>query len=157
MRGFERSAILLLITAAAVVPGLAQSAPLNTVSVPIANTVTVNQCSAGEPVALNGTVNVEYSVGSDANGNNMFYVTASNSLTGVGQSTTAQYAAADSEDYVLSSSQSSTSGTVQLKADLAPEAGGGTDMTVIQQLQISVDTVGDLNVQVVSNTTSCGS
>jgi len=159
MRFIKNPAILILtvalLTAAPVVFG--QSAPLNAVDVPVANQVTVNQCSAGEPVALNGTVHVEYSVGTDANGNNLFYVTASNNLSGVGQSTTAQYAAADSEDYVLSSSQSSTSGTVQLKADLAPQAGGGTDMTVIQQLQISVDTVGDLNVQVVNNTTSCGS
>jgi hypothetical protein len=160
MRGIKASAILMLVwaVAAAVPAAFGQAAsPLNIVSVPIANQVTVNQCSAGEPVALNGTVNVQYSVGTDSNGNNLFYVTASNNLTGVGQSTTAQYAAADSEDYILSSSQSSTMGTVQLKSDLAPQGGGGTDMTVIQQLQISVDTVGDLSVQVVSNTTSCGS
>jgi hypothetical protein len=159
MRGIKASAILMLggALAAAAPAAFGQSAPLNTVSVPVANQVTVNQCSAGEPVALTGTVDVQYSVGTDANGNNLFYVTASNNLSGVGQSTTAQYAAADSEDYILSSSQSSTMGTVQLKADLAPQGGGGTDMTVIQQLQISVDTVGDLNVQVVSNTTSCGS
>jgi hypothetical protein len=157
MRGIKTSAILVLIAAAAAVPALAQSAPLNTVSVPITNAVTVNQCSAGEPVALNGTLSVQYSVGTDSSGNNLFYVTASNSLTGVGQSTGAQYAASDDEDYTLSSSQSSTQATVQLKADLAPQSGGGTDMTVVQQLQISVDTVGDLNVQVVSNTTTCGS
>src|SRR5690349_11827308 len=156
MRGFKSSAILFLIATAAAVPAFAQSAPLNTVSVPITNAVTVNQCSAGEPVALNGTITVQYSVGTDANGNNLFYVTASNNLTGVGQSTGAQYAAGDSEDYTLSSSQTSTDGTVQLKAELAPQSSGGTDMTVVQQLQISVDTVGDLNVQVVSNTTTCG-
>ena len=158
MRGFKTSTILVVIAVAiATAPAFAQSGPLNTVSVPITNAVTVNQCSAGEPVALNGTINVQYSVGTDSNGNNLFYVTASNSLTGVGQSTGAQYAAGDSEDYTLSSSQSSAEGTVQLKADLAPQSGGGTDMTVVQQLQITVDTVGDLNVQVVSNTTSCGS
>ena len=137
--------------------GFAQSAPPVTYTAYVQNQVTVNNCSAGEPVALNGTVTVQYSVGTDSNGNNLFYVTAANDLTGVGQSTGAQYAAADSEDYTLSSSQSSTVGTVQLKADLAPQGGGGTDMTVIQQLQISVDTVGDLSVQVVSDTTSCGS
>jgi hypothetical protein len=134
-----------------------QSAPLNTANVPIANQVTVNQCSAGEPVALNGTLQVQYSVGTDGNGNNLFFVTASNNLTGAGQTTAAQYVAADSEDYTLSSTQSSTEGTVQLKADLVPQSSAGTSMTVVQQLQISVDTVGDLNVQVASNTTTCGS
>ena len=157
MRGIKMSAVLILVAATAAVSAIAQSALLNTVSVPIANAVTVNQCSAGEPVALNGTVNVQYSVGTDSSGNNLFYVTASNSLTGVGQSTGGQYAAGDSEDYTLSSSQSTTQATVQLKADLAPQSGGGTAMTVVQQLQITVDTVGDLNVQVVSNTTTCGS
>lgn len=158
MRGLKTSAILSFIAALAGAPAaLAQSTPLNTVSVPITNQVTVNQCSAGEPVALTGAVQVQYSVGTDANGNNLFYVTASNSLSGVGQSTTAPYAAADSEDYTLSSSQSSTAATLQLKADLAPQSGTGTDMTVVQQLQISVDTVGSLNVQVVSNTSTCGS
>lgn len=137
------------------VPGaVAQS---NATDIAITDQVTVNQCSAGEPVALNGTLHVEYSVGTDQNGNNLFYVTASNSLTGVGQSTGTQYAADDSEDYTLSSSRSSTEGTFQLKSDLAPQSAGGTDMTVVQQLHISVDTVGDLNVQVVSNTTTCGS
>jgi hypothetical protein len=136
---------------------LGQSAPLNTISVQVSNQVTVNQCSAGEPVMLNGTVQVQYSLGTDTNGNNLFYATATTNLTGVGQTTTVQYAAADSEDYTLSSSQSSTEATVQLKADLVPQVGGGTAMTLVQQLQITVDTVGDLNVQLLSNSSTCGS
>jgi hypothetical protein len=134
-----------------------QSTLLNAIDVPIANQITVNQCSAGEPVALNGMVHVEFALSTDSNGNNLFAVTASNNLTGVGQSTAAQYTAADSEDYTLSSNQSSTDGTVQLKADLAPQGGTGTATTLVQQLQISVDNSGNLNVQVVSNTTRCGS
>ena len=149
--------ILLLAFTASQTMSFAQSAPPVVYTTNVQNQATTNNCSAGEPVTLNGTVTVQYSVGTDSNGNNLFYVTAANDLTGVGQSTGAQDAAADSEDYTLSSSQSSTVGTVQLKADLAPQSGGGTDMTVIQELQISVDTVGDFSVQVVSNTTSCGS
>jgi len=136
---------------------LGQSAPLNIVSVPVTNQVTVNQCSAGEPIALSGTVQVQYSLGTDTNGNNLFYVTASTNVTGVGQTTAVQYAAADSEDYTLSSGQSSAEATVQLKADLVPQGGGGTAMTLVQQLQITVDTVGDLTVQLVSNSSTCGS
>jgi hypothetical protein len=158
MRGIKALAILVLAgaLAAAVPAAFGQAAPLNLVDLPIANQVGVNQCSAGEPVALTGTVHVEYRVGTASNGNNLFYITASNNLTAVGQTTAGQYAAADSEDYTLSSSQSSTQATVELKADLVTQ-GAGTAMTVVQQLQISVDTVGNLNVQVVGNTTSCGS
>jgi hypothetical protein len=143
---------------AALVPcACAQSAPLNIVSVPVTNQVTVNQCAAGEPIVISGTLQIQYSLGTDTNGNNLFYVTASNNLAGVGQTTGVQYAAADSEDYTLSSSQQSTEATVQLKSDLVPEGGGGTAMTLVQQLKITVDTVGDLNVQLVSNSSTCGS
>ncbi len=132
------------------------STPLNVTDVAVQNQVTVNTCSAGEPVALNGDVNVQYSVGTDPNtGANLFFVTASNNLTGVGQTTGSQYAAADSGDYTFSSNQTSTEATVQLKADLTPQS-TGTAMTLVQQLQISVDTVGDLTVQLLGNTSSCG-
>jgi hypothetical protein len=150
--------IAVAILYAALVPyTLAQSAPLNIVSVPVTNQATVNQCSAGEPIALSGTVQVQYSLGTDTNGNNLFYVTASTNVTGIGETTAVQYAAADSEDYTLSSGQSSAEATVQLKADLVPQGGGGTAMTLVQQLQITVDTVGDLTVQLVSNSSTCGS
>src|SRR5690242_8875188 len=96
-------------------------------------------------------------LGTDTNGNNLFYVTASTNVTGIGETTAVQYAAADSEDYTLSSGQSSAEATVQLKADLVPQGGGGTAMTLVQQLQITVDTVGDLTVQLVSNSSTCGS
>jgi hypothetical protein len=134
-----------------------QSAPLNIVSVPVTGQVTVNQCAAGEPVVLSGTLQIQYSLGTDTNGNNLFYVTAATNLAGVGQTTGVQYTAADSEDYILSSSQHSTEAAVQLKADLVPQGGGGTAMTLVQQLDITVDTVGDLNVQLVSNSSTCGS
>lgn len=146
--------VLLLVSAAAAV---AQSAPLNATDVAIADQVTVNQCSAGEPVALNGNLHVQYSVSTDSNGANLFSISASNNLSGVGQTTGTQYAAADSGDYTVSSSQSSAEATVQLKADLVPQAAGGTAMTLVQQLHITVDTLGDLTVQVLGNTSSCGS
>ena len=133
----------------------AQSAPLNATDVPITNQVTVNQCSAGEPVALNGNVHVQYSVGTASSGANLFSISASNNLSGVGKTTGAQYAAADSADYTVSTSQSSAEATVELKADLVPQ-GAGTAMTLVQQLHITVDTLGNLNVQVVGNSTNCG-
>jgi hypothetical protein len=129
----------------------------NATDIAIANQVTVNQCSAGEPVVLNGTLHVEYSVGTDpSSGANLFSISASNNLNGVGRTTGAQYAAADSGDYTVSSTQSSAEATVELKADMTPQ-GSGTAMTLTQQLHITVDTAGALTVQVLGNTTSCGS
>jgi len=131
--------------------------PLNATDIAIANQVTVNQCSAGEPVALNGTLHVQYSVSTDpSSGANLFSISASNNLSGVGQTSGAQYAAADSGDYTVSSTQSSAEATVELKADMVPQ-GAGTAMSLTQQLHITVDTAGDLTVQVLGNTTSCGS
>jgi hypothetical protein len=134
-----------------------QSAPINTADIPIANQVAVNQCSAGEPVLLNGTLHVEYSISTDTNGNNFFTVTAANNLSGVGQTSAAQYAASDSQDYTLSSTQASAEGTFELKADLVPQGDAGTAMTIVQRLQLTVDNTGNLAVQVVSSTTTCGS
>src|SRR3989442_1317184 len=64
------------------------------------NQVTVNNCSAGEPVALHGTVQVTYQFNTDASGVNHFSITAANTLTGIGQSTTGNYTASDSADYI---------------------------------------------------------
>ena len=145
--------VLALLSTAAV----AQSAPINAIDLPISNQVTVNQCSAGEPVALSGTLHVEYSVNTDPDtGANLFSVSASNNLSGVGQTSGGQYAVADSADYTISSSQPSAEATVQLKADLVPQ-GSGTAMTLIQQIHITLDTSGNLNVQIVGNTSTCGS
>ena len=147
-------AVLVLCVASA---AFGQSAPINSVDVPIANQAAVNQCAAGEPVVLSGTVHVEYSISTDNNGNNLFTITASTNLSGVGQTSAAQYAANDSQDYALGSSQASTGGTVELKADLVPQGGGGTAMTIVQQLQLTVDDTGNLSARVVANTTTCGS
>jgi hypothetical protein len=152
-------AILAVLLLGVIVPGAwAQSAPINATDVTLQSHVTVNQCSAGEPVALNGIVHVEFSVNTDqATGANLFSVTAANNLTGVGQTTTSPYVAADSADYTFSSAQSSTDATVELKSDLTPSLSGqGTTMTLVQQLHITVDTSGSLSVSVLGSTSTCG-
>ena len=61
---------------------LAQSTP-TTISydINVADQVTANTCSAGEPVSLNGTVHVQSTVATDSSGVNSFTVTAANNLT----------------------------------------------------------------------------
>src|SRR5882724_3386912 len=63
------------------------------------NQAATNNCSAGEPVNLNGTVQFSYQVSSDTSGMNNFSITATNNLTGIGQTTTTNYLAGDSNDY----------------------------------------------------------
>jgi hypothetical protein len=58
-----------------------------TYTAPVANQTTVNNCSVGEPVALNGTVQISYQVTPDTSGVNHFTITASNNLNGLGQTT----------------------------------------------------------------------
>ena len=163
MSGLKRSTVFTTLMVAVMVAMVAavplafgQSAPVNAKDVAIANQVTVNQCSAGEPVALSGSVHVEYSISTDSSGANIFAISAANKLSGSGQNSGTLYSAADSADYTVTSRQASADATVELKADLAPQGGSATTMTLIQTLHVTVDTAGNLAVDVVKNNTTCG-
>src|SRR5437764_8923092 len=118
--GFLAALVLITCTAGA----LAQSAVTNSYDINLSNAVTVNNCSTGEPIALNGDVQVSYSASTDGSGNNNFSISAANNLTGIGQTTGAPYVAADSDTYSSSTGDSSADLTVELKADLKPQSGG---------------------------------
>jgi len=151
-------AILLLAFSASTAVAFGQSAtpPVTyTYTAYMDNQVTVNNCSAGEPVTLNGTVQFTYHVTTDTSGVNHFDITAANNLTGIGQSTTGIYTASDSADYILNSSQPSTETTVQLKSDLVSQ-GSAPSMTLVETLHIVVDTSGNISAQVMDNSTQCG-
>jgi hypothetical protein len=120
------------------------------------NQAAVNNCSAGEPVNLNGTVQFTYQVATDSTGMNNFTITATNNLTGVGQTTSTNYLAGDSNDYAASTSDTSKDLTVQLSSDLKSQ-GSTPSMSLVQTLHITVDTSGNISASVVDNTTSCGS
>jgi len=144
--------ILLLFSAAL----FAQSTPVtNSFDVNVDNQATVNQCSIGEPVALNGTVHLDYSVTTDSSGVNHFSIRAANNLTGAGQKTGTSYVANDSDDYSSNNDDQSADLTVELKSD--PKSQGAVpSLTLVQGLHVLVDTAGNISGQVVSNTTSCG-
>ncbi len=155
VQGSIRAGILvtLLLSAAA---ALAQSSLTNSYDAAITNQVTVNQCSIGEPVALDGVLHVSYSVSTDSSGVNQFTVTAANDVTGSGQKTGIAYVASDSADYNSNTTDSSSDMTVELKSDLNPQ-GSAPGLTLVQSLHIVVDVSGNVSAQVVSNTTGCGS
>jgi hypothetical protein len=145
--------IVLLLCAAGAV---AQSPVTNSYDINLNNQVTVNSCSAGEPVALDGTVHIDLSVSTDSAGVNHFSVTATGNLTGSGQTTGATYTAGDSDDYSSNTSDASADMTVELKSDLKPQ-GSNSGLTLVQSLHILVDATGNISAQMVSSSTSCGS
>jgi hypothetical protein len=150
--------VWLLVLQLAAPAAFAQSAPpvVYNYTTIVQNQTTINNCSASEPVNLNGTVQFSYQVSTDPNtGANQFSVTASNNLTGIGQTTAGNYTAGDSADYVLSSSQQSTEATVQLKADLVSQS-SAPSITLVQTLDIVVDTSGNISATVTDNSTQCG-
>ena len=125
-------------------------------SATLQNQLTTNSCSAGEPVALSGTMNYQVAVGTDPDsGANTFTISVSNNLAGVGQTTGGSYAASDSGNYILSSTQPSTEATVEFKTDLTSQ-GSAPSLTLDQTLDIVVDTTGNISVQVTGNSTQCG-
>lgn len=138
------------------VGALAQSAVSNSYDINLNNAVTVNNCSAGEPVALDGAVHIDVSVSEDGPGANHFSVKAAATLVGSGQTTGSVYVADDSDDYSSNTNDGSADLTVELKSDLKPH-GVGSALTLVQSLHIVVDASGNISAQVVSNSTSCGS
>jgi hypothetical protein len=153
-KGLVVLSVLLMCAAEAV----AQSATAitNNYDVSLSNAVTVNSCSAGEPVALNGSVHIESSVTTDNSGVSSFAVVATDQLTGVGQNTGTSYVSSDSDDYSSNNSDDSVDITVELRSSLKSQ-GTAPSLTLVQVLHITADSTGNLNAQVVSNSTSCGS
>jgi hypothetical protein len=145
-----------ILLCAAGAPAQSGTPVTNSYDTAITNQVTVNQCSIGEPVALDGVLHVSYSVTTDSSGVNQFTVTAANDVTGSGQKTGIAYAASDSADYNSNTTDSSADMTVELKSDLKPQ-GSAPGLTLVQSLRIVVDTSGNVSAQVVSSTTDCGS
>ena len=142
---------LLLLAAA----GSAQNQPTTYIyDAYVENQTTVNTCSAGENVNLNGSVRFSYQFTTDSTGNH-FAVKAVSNLTGVGQTTGTNYTAAESNEYDADTTDSSEDMTVQLSSDLSSQ-GATPGMTLVQDLHITVDTTGSITAEVVDNNTSCG-
>ena len=118
------------------------------------NQGTINTCPAGENVNLNGTVRFSYQFTTDSTGNH-FAVKAVSNLTGVGQTTGANYTAAEFSEYDSDTTDSSKDMTVELKSDLNSQ-GPLPGLALVQTLHITADTNGGITAEVVSNETSCG-
>ena len=148
----KRFALLVAVVALSATGAVAQT---NSYDIPLQNQVTVNNCSAGEPVALNGHVQIWYSFTTDSAGVNHFSITAANNLSGNGKNTGAFYTAADSNECGAASRDSSADLTVELTSELRSQA-AAVSLELVQTLHIIVDTSGNITAAVTGNTTGCG-
>ena len=156
---FHRSTCMTVLLAVLLSVGtaMAQSTPVtNSYDLIVTDQKTVNTCSSGEPVSMNGVMHFSYSVSTDSSAVNHFSITVANSLTGVGQNTGTYYVANDSDQYNSNNDDASADLTVELKSDLKSQ-GSPPGMTLVQSLHIVVDTTGTISAQIVSNTSGCGS
>jgi hypothetical protein len=134
-----------------------QSAFTSNETVSVQNLATTNQCStAGEPVTLNGTLQIQLGVIQDADGTNHFSITVKSDLNGVGQSSGSIYLASDSSEYQVNTQDSSTQMEAEMKSDLVQQ-GGDVTLQLVQSLRIKVDTSGAIAGQAIQSTTKCGS
>jgi len=156
MQGFKGARILLgiLLTVGVCAQFAVGQSPAYTTT--LQNQLTTNSCSAGEVVALNGTISYQVAVTTDpTTAANTFTITVSNNLNGVGQTTGTNYAASDSSDYIVSSSKPSTEAIVEFKSDLTSQ-GSAPSLTLVQTLDLVVDVSGNVSAQVTGNNTQCG-
>lgn len=154
---FRYSTLLAVLTLLVLVVGIPSAmAQAGAVDVAVQNQVTTNNCSTAEPAALSGNMHFEYTFNTDSDGVNHFTVTVTNNLTGVGQNSGGTYGASDSSQYQLDNSQPSGELTVDFRSDLTPQ-NGGASLTLIQSLDITVDTSGNIAATVSQNATQCGS
>lgn len=125
-----------------------------TVDVPVTAQATNNTCAAGEPVILNGAVHLQYGFTTDTDGVNHFSITATNDLNGVGQTSGASYKVAGSSEYTVNAGDPSAELYPDVKSDLTPLS-SGTPLTLVQSMQITVDTSGNLTGQINQVATQC--
>ena len=118
--------------------------------------VSTNQCSsAGEPVALSGKMHAEMTFTTDSSGVNQFSIVVSNDLNGIGQNTGLAYRAQDSNAYIINTSDAGGDITVEFRSGLTPVR-GGAPMTLIQMLNLIVNSSGTVVIEVTDNSTQCG-
>jgi hypothetical protein len=133
-----------------------QSSLTSNQTVSVQNQTTTNQCStAGEPVTLNGTLQIQLGVTQDADGTNHFSLSVKSDLNGVGQSSGSIYLASDSSEYQVNTTDTSAQMDAEVKSDLVQQ-GGEITLQLVQSLRINVDTSGAISGQVLQSTTKCG-
>lgn len=158
MQSWTRALMLLfgtaLLAALCAPTALAQSGYAYSASV---SQTVATSCASGEPVALSGTMQFQYSVTTDPDsGTNRFQIAIASSLSGVGQATQTAYAENDTYSYGVTSASSPVQVTLQLQPTLVSQ-GSTPNLLLPQTVSITADTSGNISATVTNGSTTCGS
>ena len=122
---------------------------------PIVNQVLTNDCN-GEQVILNGTMHFDYFFATDTDGDRIRYdVTSSERLTGVGQTSGANYVASEkfhANDVTRAGQASDTRQT--FKSRLVGQ-GRTPDLITRHVVHVVIDKLGNIKVDIDKSTASC--
>jgi hypothetical protein len=140
---------ILVVVAARYTPALAQS----TVDVNV-NQTAATACSTAEAVALSGDLHFTYSFTTDSANINTYRVVIASSLSGVGQATQTDYVGNASYGYEFPTTASPAQITLQLGSRLRSQ-GSAPNLTLIQTVNITVDTSGNISASVAGSSTQC--
>jgi hypothetical protein len=122
---------------------------------PVLNQSYFNDCN-GESVVMNGTMHFEYFFSSDpTNGHTDFHILSQTKLTGVGQSTGAQYVGSNATNYhtVTKGGQASDFSSAE-KTRLVAQ-GPTPDMSLTQTVHVVVDQQGNIHADTSNAKISC--
>ena|SRR6266481_5349949 len=125
-----------------------------TLDTPITNQMVVNECN-GENVLMNGAMHFEYFFLTDADADFTIYnISSTSRLTGIGQTTGAQYVARESTSNRDRTRDVASNTTTTLKSRLVAQ-GPTPDMLLRQILHVVVDKKGNIKADIVKNTVAC--
>ena len=135
------------------VAACAQSAPAGTTDIGVSVTAPTS-CGSGEAIAISGTVHLEYTFSTDANGSNTYTVTGTSKATGTGQTTNAAYAGNGEFGFTFSAPDSPAQYATTIHYSIsAPDQ--GVSLRLRQSLNVSVDNAGSISAAVSNVATEC--
>ena len=148
------SAVCAFFLAAAVVPAQ-QTVVKYGYDQPITSQIYQNDCNS-EQVLMNGNMHFEYFFSTDPDGDHTHYhVTSNTQLTGVGQTTGAQYVGKNSTNYNIVAKGSSASDFTNIEKTRLVAQGPTADMLLRQNTHVVVDAKGNIRANIDSSTISC--
>lgn len=148
------SASIAILFAAASIPAQ-QSVTKYTTDSPVTDQVYINDCN-GETVIMNGNMHFEYFFSTDPDGDHVqYHITSNTQLTGVGQTTGANYVGKNSNHYDTVTKESSASDFMQTEKTRLVAQGPTPDMIMRQRVHVVVDAKGNIRANTDTQKISC--
>jgi hypothetical protein len=149
------SAVALLVMSAALAAGAQTSTVRYSLDQPVSNQAYLNECN-GESVVMNGTMHYDYFFSSDpANDHTDYHLVSSTKLTGVGQSTGAQYIGNNSTNYHTVTKGTAASNFSSAEKTRLVAQGPTPNMFLTQTLHVVIDAKGNIHADTSNAKISC--